>query len=97
MDDYDNLFKLVLIGDMGVGKTYLLQRYMTGKMPVISPPTIGMEFASRIVSLKDNKGNVRAQLWDTAGQEKYRSMVKFHYQRAHGAIIVYDVNNRATF
>ena len=82
---------------MGVGKTHILQRYTTGKVPEISPPTIGMEFALIIVPLRNNKRAVRAQLWDTAGQEKYRSMVKFHYQRAHGAILVYDVTTRASF
>ena len=104
------LFKLVLIGDMGVGKTHLLERYKTGQLPSTQPPTIGVEFASKIVPLRAarpsaaNTGNcdggtvmVRAQLWDTAGQERYRSMVKQQYQRAHGAFMVYDVNKRTTY
>ena len=53
MDDYDNLFKLVLIGDMGVGKTHLLERYKTGNLPKTMPPTIGVEFASKIVPLRN--------------------------------------------
>ena len=52
LDDYDSLFKVVLIGDMAVGKTHLMQRYITGKIPDVSPPTIGMEFASKIVPVK---------------------------------------------
>lgn len=59
-EDYDNLFKLVLIGDMGVGKTHLLERYKTGKIPQTLPPTIGVEFASKIVPLRNGKGTVRA-------------------------------------
>tara|TARA_B110000285_G_C14910378_1_gene507639 strand:- start:612 stop:812 length:201 start_codon:yes stop_codon:yes gene_type:complete len=59
-EDYDNLFKLVLIGDMGVGKTHLLERYKTGRLPVTQPPTIGVEFASKIVPLRNGQGTVRA-------------------------------------
>ena len=59
-EEYDNLFKLVLIGDMGVGKTHLLERYKTGKLPNAQPPTIGVEFASKIVPLKNGKVSVRA-------------------------------------
>ena len=88
IEEYDILFKLVLIGDMGVGKTHLLERYKTGQLPSTQPPTIGVEFASKIVPLRNVKApgagpnetgqnvTVRAQLWDTAGQERYRSMVK---------------------
>ena len=50
-EEYDNLFKLVLIGDMGVGKTHLLERYKTGKLPSQQPPTIGCEFATKIIPL----------------------------------------------
>ena len=53
VDDYDNLFKLVLIGDMGVGKTHLLERYKTGNLPQKMPPTIGVEFASKIVPVRN--------------------------------------------
>lgn len=96
-EDYDNLFKLVLIGDMGVGKTHLMERYKTGQTPQVSPPTIGVEFSTKIVYLRNGQGTVRAQIWDTAGQERYRSMVKLQYQRAQGAFMVYDVTKRGTF
>ena len=61
------------------------------------PPTIGVEFASKIVPIRNGQSTVRAQLWDTAGQERYRSMVKQQYQRAHGAFMVYDVTKRGSF
>jgi GTPase SAR1 family protein len=52
---------------MAVGKTHLLERYRTGKLPEAQQPTIGVELVSKVVQLKDNKGAVRAQIWDTAG------------------------------
>ena len=65
---------VVLIGDTGVGKTCLLNQYVKGKLPKQKVPTIGVEFCTKTVLLKDNT-KVMAQLWDTAGQEKYRAMV----------------------
>ena len=59
-DEYDNLYKLVLIGDMGVGKTHLLERYKTGHLPQNREATIGVEFASKIVPLRNGAGSVRA-------------------------------------
>ena len=59
-DEYDILYKLVLVGDMGVGKTHLVQRYKTGQLPVGMPPTIGVEFVSKIVPLRNGQGTVRA-------------------------------------
>ena len=82
---------------MGVGKTHLLERYKTGQLPMTMPPTIGVEFASKIVPLRNGNGTVRAQLWDTAGQERYRSMVRQQYHRAHGAFMVFDVNKKQSF
>ncbi len=64
---------VVLIGDAAVGKTCILSRYVKGVVPKQKSPTIGVEFATKVVQLKDNV-NVKAQLWDTAGTEKYRAM-----------------------
>ncbi len=63
----------MLIGDSAVGKTCLLSRYVKGSIPKQKGPTIGVEFTTKVVQLKANI-NVKAQLWDTAGTEKYRAM-----------------------
>ena len=64
---------VVLIGDAFVGKTFLLTRYIKNTLPKQSVPTVGVEFATKIVQLK-NSVPIKAQVWDTAGQEKYKAM-----------------------
>ena len=87
---------VILIGDVSVGKTCLLSRYLKNQLPKTVGPTIGVEFATKNVSMKDG-ATVKAQLWDTAGQEKYRAITVAHYRKALGCLIVYDVTNRKTF
>ena len=65
-------------------------------MPTKISTTIGVEFATKNVMMKDGT-TVKAQLWDTAGQEKYRAITVAHYRKALGALVVYDVTKRATF
>ena len=65
--NYNYLFKVVLVGDAGVGKTHLLARYVKGKLPYNKPSTIGVEFASKNIELKNGAGIAKVQLWDTAG------------------------------
>jgi len=96
MDDYDHLYKVVLVGDATVGKTHLLSRYIKGTLPKAPTATIGVEFATRTVPLAVG-GTVKAQIWDTAGQERYRAITSAHYRRAVGALLVYDVTKMATF
>mmetsp|Transcript_6109 Transcript_6109/g.5458 ORF Transcript_6109/g.5458 Transcript_6109/m.5458 type:complete len:212 (+) Transcript_6109:63-698(+) len=95
-EDYNHLFKIVLVGDAGVGKTHLLNRYIKGTLPKNNVPTIGVEFATRTVELA-NGSRVKAQIWDTAGQERYRAITSAHYRRAVGALLVYDVTKEKTF
>ena len=95
-DNYDYLYKVVLVGDATVGKTHLLSRYIKGSLPKAPTATIGVEFATRTVPLAVG-GTVKAQLWDTAGQERYRAITSAHYRRAVGALLVYDVTKGATF
>jgi len=95
--DYDELYKIVLIGDSGVGKTNLLNQFINdddkvSRFEVNQRPTIGVEFGSRII-VHQNGTRIRAQIWDTAGQERYRSITSSHYKRAAGAMLVYDVSN----
>ncbi|XP_042411660.1 ras-related protein Rab11D-like [Zingiber officinale] len=94
-DEYDYLFKLVLIGDSGVGKSNLLSRFTRNEFNLESKSTIGVEFATRSISV-DGKV-LKAQIWDTAGQERYRAITSAYYRGAVGALLVYDVTRRATF
>jgi small GTP-binding protein len=64
---------VILVGDMGVGKSSLLSKYVKGNFPTSPLPTIAIEFATKIIQLKEG-GYVKAQIWDTAGQEKYKSI-----------------------
>ena len=93
---HEHLYKIILIGDVAVGKTCLLSRYLKNQLPKKAGPTIGVEFATKNVTMKDGS-TVKAQLWDTAGQEKYRAITVAHYRKALGCLIVYDVTNRKSF
>lgn len=90
------LYKIVLVGEVGVGKTSLLARYIKGVYLPKPESTIGVEFSTRTVQLS-NGATVKAQIWDTAGQERYRAITSAHYRRAVGALLVYDLTNYPTF
>jgi len=94
-DEYDYLFKVVLIGDSGVGKSNLLSRFTRNDFNMESKSTIGVEFATRTITV-DNKV-IKAQIWDTAGQEKYRAITSAYYRGAVGALLVYDISKRLSY
>ncbi|XP_064846286.1 ras-related protein Rab-11A isoform X1 [Oncorhynchus masou masou] len=94
-DEYDYLFKVVLIGDSGVGKSNLLSRFTRNEFNLESKSTIGVEFATRSIQV-DGK-TVKAQIWDTAGQERYRAITSAYYRGAVGALLVYDIAKHLTF
>ncbi|EYU28031.1 hypothetical protein ABFS83_13G101100 [Erythranthe nasuta] len=94
-EDYDYLFKVVLIGDSGVGKSNLLSRFTKNEFSQQSKSTIGVEFATRSIQVDDKV--VKAQIWDTAGQERYRAITSAYYRGAVGALLVYDVTRHVTF
>ncbi|KAL2623686.1 hypothetical protein R1flu_003891 [Riccia fluitans] len=94
-DDYDYLFKVVLIGDSGVGKSNLLSRFTRNEFSLESKSTIGVEFATRSINV-DSK-LIKAQIWDTAGQERYRAITSAYYRGAVGALLVYDITRHVTF
>uniref|UniRef100_A0A7S0PLE3 Uncharacterized protein n=1 Tax=Ostreococcus mediterraneus TaxID=1486918 RepID=A0A7S0PLE3_9CHLO len=94
-DDYDYLFKIVLVGDSGVGKSNLLSRFTRNEFCLESKSTIGVEFATRTVELQGKV--VKAQIWDTAGQERYRAITSAYYRGAVGALLVYDITATDTF
>ena len=98
-ETYDYLFKVVLIGDTGVGKSNILSRYISNKFKVDTATTIGVEFTTKNMSLLYNNQQlkVKLQLWDTAGQERYRSITAAYYRGAVGALLVYDITRPTTF
>ncbi|XP_062821122.1 ras-related protein Rab-11A-like isoform X2 [Anolis carolinensis] len=94
-DEYDYLFKIVLIGDSGVGKSNLLSRFTRNEFNLESKSTIGVEFATRSIQV-DGK-TVKAQIWDTAGQERYRAITSAYYRGAVGALLTYDIAKYLTY
>ncbi|CDR96311.1 Rab1b, putative [Babesia bigemina] len=107
MKEYDHLFKIIIIGDSGAGKSSLLLRF------AVSPSThrhiamqddtysesymstIGVDF--KIKTVKIDNATIKLQIWDTAGQERFRTITSTYYRGAHGIITVYDVTSRVSF
>jgi len=94
-DEYDYLFKVVLIGDSGVGKSNLLSRFTRNEFNLESKSTIGVEFATR--SIRCDGKTIKAQIWDTAGQERYRAITSAYYRGAVGALLVYDISKSVSY
>lgn len=92
---YDYLYKIVLIGDSGVGKSNLLSRFTRDEFNLESKSTIGVEFATKSVMTEGKV--IKAQIWDTAGQERYRAITSAYYRGAVGALLVYDISKRISF
>jgi len=93
--EYDFLFKLLLIGDSGVGKSCLLLRFADDTYTESYISTIGVDFKIRTIELEGK--TVKLQIWDTAGQERFRTITSSYYRGAHGIIVVYDVTDNDTF
>ncbi|KAJ6803046.1 ras-related protein RIC1 [Iris pallida] len=93
--EYDYLFKLLLIGDSGVGKSCLLLRFADDSYLESYISTIGVDFKIRTVE-QDEK-TIKLQIWDTAGQERFRTITSSYYRGAHGIIVVYDVTDQESF
>lgn len=82
-------FSVILIGDSGVGKSNLLTRFARNQFIVESKATIGVEFATKTVKIKERP--IKAQIWDTAGQERYRSVSPLYYKGSDAVLVVYDI------
>ena len=96
-DDGDNesaaaLFKLIIIGDTGVGKSCLLHKLTEGELKPEHTVTIGVEFGNYALML-DDKSLIKLQIWDTAGEENFRSVTKIFYRNTHAVILCYPINS----
>ncbi|XP_073150504.1 ras-related protein RABF2b [Henckelia pumila] len=87
--------KLVLLGDVGAGKSSLVLRFVKGQFIEFQESTIGAAFFSQTVAV--NEATVKFEIWDTAGQERYHSLAPMYYRGAAAAIIVYDITNQTSF
>ena len=94
-DNYEYIFKVVLVGDSGVGKSNLFTRFTRNTFRMQTLPTIGLDFDAKNMVI-DSK-TVRTQIWDTAGQERFKALASTYYRGALGALLVYDVTERDTF
>jgi Ras-related protein Rab-1A len=93
--EYDYLFKVLLIGDSGVGKSALLTRFTDRTFTDSYMITIGVDFKIQTIKLDDKI--IKLQLWDTAGQERFRTITSAYYRGANGIIIVFDLSDKETF
>ena len=93
--EYDYLFKILLIGNSGVGKSSLLLRFADDTFSGNFMPTIGVDFKIKTIEV-DGK-TVKLQIWDTAGQERFKTITSSYYKGAHGIIVVYDITDKESF
>ena len=89
------VFKIIILGDLSSGKTNIINRYVSNKFVEDSKPTIGVEMFEKNYKIAED--SVTAQIWDTAGQEKYNSLTSSYYRGAQGAIVVYDITQKDSF
>ena len=95
--DYDQILRLILVGDTNTGKTTILNSYINlRKGYIVNDPTIGIDFASRVIQLQDGR-RVKLQCWDTAGQEKFRCIVRSYFGGICCCLLTFDVTSRRTF
>ena len=89
--------KLVFIGDPGVGKTCIISRFLKGTFDADQITTVGASYASKTIKISETNESLTLDIWDTAGQEKYRSLTRIFFQGAKLAILVYDITRKDSF
>ena len=94
-EEYDLMFKILLLGDSGVGKSSLLLRYTKNEFISDMRSTIGVEFALKYITIDNYQ--LKIQIWDTAGMERYRSITNAYYKGAKGVIVLYDICRKKSF
>ena len=95
IEEYEMMVKVILIGDSGVGKTNIMSKFLKNQFMEESKATIGVEFGSKLFNHEGHK--IKAQIWDTAGQEKYKAITGAYYKGSKGALVVYDITQKKTF
>ena len=95
MADYSYLFKYIIVGDTNVGKSSLMLQFIDARFSGSLDPTVGVEFGSRVTKIDDS--SIKLQIWDTAGQESFKSITKSYFRGAIGALLVFDTTSRESF
>jgi len=94
-EEYDHIFKVLLLGNSDVGKSSLILRYVDQVWSDTFVPTIGVDFKVKTLEI-DNK-QIKMQIWDTAGQERFRNVISSYFRGSHGILLIYDITNRDSF
>lgn len=97
---YQYLFKFIIVGDSNVGKSCLLLRYINNYFNDKKDSTVGVEFGYKLIEINDNNNNIipiKLHIWDTAGQESFKSITRSYYRASAGVILVYDITVRESF
>ena len=94
-EDYDEKVKLMILGDSSVGKTSLLKKYCKNEFSNSYITTVGIDFQVKLLNINNKK--IKIQIWDTAGEERYRVVAKNYFNTSDGFIIMYDITNRDSF
>ena len=89
--------KVVLIGESGVGKSSIIARYITNYFTAQITSNMAANYTTKTIFFTEENKNIKFEIWDTAGQEKYRSLAKVFYKNANAYILVYDVTQKETF
>ena len=94
-ENYDFIFKILLLGNSDVGKSSLILRFVDGMWSETFIPTIGVDF--KIKSLEINDKLVKMQIWDPAGEERFRTVIASYFKGSHGILLIYDITNKTSF
>jgi small GTP-binding protein len=92
---YDKIYKILLLGDSSVGKTCLMSRYVDDKFEQNHISTIGLDY--RLKTMKIGTDNIKIQIWDTAGQDRFKSITRTYYKGANGVLLLYDITSVNSF
>ena len=94
-EEYDYIFKVLLVGNSVVGKSSLILRYVDQIWNDVFVPTIGVDF--KVKSLEIENKSIKLQIWDTAGQERFRNVISSYFKGAHGILLIFDITSRDSF
>ena len=95
INNFSVFFKILLIGDLGVGKSCVILRYVEGDFPGNIMSSIGVDFKTKQIELDEH--SIKMQIWDTAGHEKFRTITTSYYKSAQAIIILYDITQKSSF